>query len=139
MRPQQTIKEPMLLILNIGFLWLLLSCIGEIVSHHLQWFAITNVHIHILTAGALGSFSIGMMTRVSLAHSGRVMKASTTIIAMFILVNLGALTRILVPIVANQYFSSLLHTIAGFWVGAYFLYLIPFTKILWTSQPGLSK
>ncbi|MBI2519395.1 MAG: NnrS family protein [Bdellovibrio sp.] len=139
MRPLQTIKEPMIFILNVGFLWLLSSCVGEMMAHHLQWFGTTNVHIHILTTGALGCFSLGLMTRVSLAHSGHMMKANNTIIALFILVNIGALMRVVIPVMANQYFSPLLYLIASLWAGAYFLYLVSFTKILWTPQQGFLK
>src|SRR3546814_6200149 len=50
--------------------------------------------IHALTAGAMASMILAVMTRATLGHTGRDLKASGTTVVIYALVNLGALIRV---------------------------------------------
>jgi len=135
MLPHKTYKEPMLLILNLAMLWLILSLPVEFLQPFNVNLQAANIPIHMLTAGALGCFSIGMMTRVSLGHTGRPIKATKGILFMFALIILGAIGRTLLPLISYNAHVHGLHTVGGLWVGAYFVYLIIFSKKLFRPRP----
>lgn len=93
-RPWKTLHEPMLWVLHLGYLWLAagLALRGiALISGALP--EITALHA--ITAGALGSLSIGMMTRVALGHSGRAMTAGPFMVVAFALVNIATVLRLI--------------------------------------------
>ena len=69
-----TLEEPLLLILHVGYLWLVagvallgLSLVSDAVP--------TAAAVHALTAGAMGTMILAVMTRATLGHTGRVLRA----------------------------------------------------------------
>jgi uncharacterized protein involved in response to NO len=54
--------------------------------------------VHALTVGALGGLTLGMMARVALGHTGRPIQARPVMIAAFVLINLAAVIRVILPL-----------------------------------------
>ena len=50
--------------------------------------------IHALTAGAIGTMILAVMTRVMRGHTGRVLSADRATVVIYILVNIAALARV---------------------------------------------
>jgi len=120
-QPYRGLAEPMLWVLYLGYLWLaaglalrgmalLTGSLPEITA------------LHAITAGALGSLGIGMMTRVALGHTGRPLKAGYAMSVAFLLVNVAALLRIVTP--------GLLSLAALLWALAFAIYLVRFLPVL---------
>ena len=85
-------KNPMLSVLYLAYAWLVagfvlyaLSAVGFIAKAQA---------LHAFTAGAIGMFTLGMMARVALGHTGRPILASKAIVAAFGLVFFAAVLRI---------------------------------------------
>lgn len=92
-RPWQTVRDPMLWILHLGYLWL-------IAGLTLRGLALLGgplreiTALHAITVGALGSLAIGMMLRVSQGHTGRVIKAGPVMATAFLLVSTATVLRL---------------------------------------------
>jgi uncharacterized protein involved in response to NO len=90
----RTFGEPLLIILHIGYGWLTVA----LFALSLAIFAPTVLNfssaLHALTAGAIGVMTTAVMTRAILGHTGRALTADKGTIAIYILVNLGAILRV---------------------------------------------
>jgi uncharacterized protein involved in response to NO len=98
-------KEPLLWILHIGYLWLTVALLllgAQVILP--QWFPGT-MGIHALTAGAAGVLPIAVMTRATLGHTGRQLSAGRATTAIYLLIILGALIRVLAPYSGDGYLN----------------------------------
>ena len=50
--------------------------------------------LHAVTSGAFGTMTLAVMTRAALGHTGRALTADGWTVAVYVLVNLGALARV---------------------------------------------
>ena len=123
---KEVFSIPMLWILYIGHLWINLYFILNALSLYVPTFDEGRAVFHTLYAGALGTFAIGMMSRVSLGHSGLEMKATKLIRLSFYSMIIGSVTRVIHPMVMSGLDETLLHISMGFWTLSFILYLIYF-------------
>jgi uncharacterized protein involved in response to NO len=73
------------------------------------------------------------MTRASLGHTGRELKASPMTIAAYVCITIGALLRVAASL--GPY--GIMLDIAGtFWALALFLFLIVYRPVLWSPRVG---
>ena len=133
-----TWREPLVLILSIGYGWVglyLLALGGSILG---IGFSQANA-IHLLTSGAMGAMTLAVMTRASLGHTGRPRHADRLTIVIYLLVNLAALLRIFVPSLENP--TVLTHVILSLsafgWSGAYLLFALVYGPYL--LRPSLDE
>jgi uncharacterized protein involved in response to NO len=119
----RTWQEPLVLILHIGYAWIGLFLVALGASILGVGFTPENA-VHVLTTGAMGTMTLAVMTRASLGHTGRPRHADRLTVAIYLLVNAGALLRIFAPNPDNP--SVLTHTMLGLsaltWSGAYLLF-----------------
>ena len=120
---------PLLWILHLGYAWiaagfalLALSAAGM--------GAAAGSALHAFTAGAIGTLTLGMMARVSLGHSGRMLEPAPLMTWAFVAVNLAALVRIAQPLLfPSQHASGMV--IAGvLWIAAFGLFAAIYAPIL---------
>jgi len=128
-RGWRTSKEPLVLILHLGYFWLALGLL-------LQGFAILAPSIvpaasglHAITAGAFGVMTLAVMTRASLGHTGQKLAATPRISAIYILVNLAALVRVAAPFLPEHY-TVLLALSAALWSGAFGWFVFVYAPLL---------
>lgn len=86
--------------------------------------------VHALTIGGLGVMTYGMMSRVSLGHTGRRLFPSRTIIAGYILLNIACAIRVLGPIVDAGRLNIWVVVSGLFWMSAFILMLLVYLPIL---------
>lgn len=89
--------------------------------------------LHALTAGAIGTLTLGMMARVSLGHTGRPLRAGRALGLAFALVVLAALVRVLGPLAGGH--ARALDASAALWVLAFGIYLARAIPILFAPRP----
>jgi uncharacterized protein involved in response to NO len=133
-----TWQEPLVLILHVGYGWVglfLLVLGGSILGFGLS----TANAVHVLTSGAMGTMTLAVMTRASLGHTGRPRHADQLTVAMYLLVNVGALLRIFAPNAETP--TVLTHAILGLsalgWSGAYLLFAVHYGPYL--VRPSLDE
>lgn len=120
-RGLRTLREPRLAVLHLGYAWLgaglVLLGLG----------AAAGATLHALTVGAIGTMTLGVMTRASLGHAGRALEAGAGTTAIYALVTLAALLRVAAPATGGATAVSL----AGLaWSGAFGLFAILYGPFL---------
>lgn len=120
-------REPMLWILHVGHAFLALGLVLRGVATVAP--SLGSSATHALAAGAIGSLTLGMMSRVSLGHTGRMLAASRrTTFAFAAMAAAGAL-RVVAPLALGVY-TWLLVVATVFWVLAFALFLAEYVPIL---------
>ena len=126
-----TWREPLVLILSVGYGWvgLYLTALGGSILG--IGFSQANA-IHLLTSGAMGVMTLAVMTRASLGHTGRPRHADRVTVVIYLLVNLAALLRIFAPSLENPtVFTQLMLSLSAFgWSGAYLLFALVYGPYL---------
>lgn len=114
---QRTLAEPLVTVLHVGYLWLPLGL--TLLAIAIVWpDAGTGAAVHGLTTGAIGTMTLAVMTRASLGHSGRPLRAGAGTSAIFVLINLAAAARVLAWAWPDAYLT-LVHCAAFFWSAAF--------------------
>lgn len=96
------------------------------------WFAVSPyLSIHAFAYGGIGLITIGMMSRVSLGHTGRNVAEPPKAVGFgFGLLLLGALVRVVMPLVAVAHYSLWIGLSQLLWVAAFVVFLVVYTPIL---------
>lgn len=121
---------------QVPLLWILVMAYGwTVLGFALLCFSsmglnVTHLALHAFTTGSIGVMTLGLMARVSLGHSGRLMQLHRLTLYAFYLVNLAALVRVLVPLVYPTHYVYLLELSTLLWVVAFIFFLIIYTPIL---------
>ena len=126
-----TLGTPILWILHVGHgfvgLGLLLQAGGAL------GVVPPSAGLHAITAGGIGSLTLGMMARVGLGHTGRPLRVSRPIVAAFaLMVGAGAL-RVLAPVLGTP--TALLHVAGTAWSVALLLFLFVYGPLLVAPRP----
>jgi uncharacterized protein involved in response to NO len=112
-----TAAEPLLLILHIGYAWLVLGA-ALLGLSMLDADLPPSAAIHTLTAGAIGTMILAVMTRVARGHSGRDLSADRHTSLIYILVTLAAIVRVAAAF-ATGWTVPLLTVSACLWISAF--------------------
>jgi len=116
-RGGSTAAEPLLLVLHIGYAWLVLGAA-------LLGFAMLDADlpqsaaIHALTAGAIGTMILAVMTRVTRGHTGRDLSADRVTSLIYILVTFAAAARVAAAF-SSGWTMPLLVASACLWIAAF--------------------
>ncbi len=119
---------PMLAVLYLGLLWLA----AGLMLDGLADFRLLppSVALHTITAGAIGTMTLGMMTRVTLGHTGRPMQAGRLTILAFALVTAAALLRGPVVWIEPGLYQAWMLASGACWVGAFGLFIAVYAPML---------
>jgi len=120
-RGHATYSEPLLWVLHAGYLWIPVGFALLAAGH--WWPAVSrSAALHALTAGAMGTMTLAVMSRAVLRNAGRAQQAGTGLAAAFVLVTAAALLRVAAALWSAA-FTPLLIAAAGAWVAAFLFYL----------------
>ncbi len=125
-----TWREPLVLILHLGYGWLAMSLLvlgGAILHIGVPM----EDAVHALTTGAVGVMTLAVMTRASLGHTGRTKHAGLLTILIYMLVNLGAVLRLFGPSLPISD-NTMLNLSALCWSSAYILFAVGYGPILFS-------
>ena len=126
-RGHATLTEPLVLILHAGYAWLAVGLILLGLE--------VPAALHALTVGAIGTMTLAVMTRASLGHSGRALVADGATQAIYVLITLAALLRVLSPLAGAQ--AVLVTSLAGLaWSAAFATFTVHYGRFLVAPQPS---
>lgn len=131
-------REPLVLILHLGYGWLVLALLalgGAVLGLGME----TTNAVHVLTTGAVGVMTLAVMTRASLGHTGRPLHAGPMTMVIYVLVTLGAVLRVFgaTPDLPQDLTMLMLGLAAAGWSGAYLLFAMVFGPFL--CRPGIDE
>ncbi|HEX7947070.1 MAG TPA: NnrS family protein [Phenylobacterium sp.] len=125
-------RDPLVLVLHVGYLWVPAGLI--LLGANILGAAIPrSAAIHALTAGAMGTMILAVMTRAILGHTGRELVARLPTALVYALVTAGAALRVVAPLGVFDY-SVGMEVAAAAWAGAFVLFLTRFGPMLFRSR-----
>lgn len=127
-RGAATLSEPLLWVLHAGYLWIPVGLFLLSFSHFVSALGQSDA-VHALTAGAMGTMTLAMMTRATLGHTGRPLNAGKGLAAAYALVIVSAVLRLLAPLWDDLY-TPVLGAAMVAWVAGFVLYVIIFAPML---------
>ena len=124
----KTFADPLVLVLHVGYAWVptglaLLAAVdfGAAIPR--------SAAVHALTAGAMATMILAVMSRATLGHTGRELRARPMTQAAYVLVTTGALLRVTAPLGLLDYRLGM--EVAGAaWIAAFVLFLVAYGPIL---------
>jgi uncharacterized protein involved in response to NO len=135
-RGWRTFADPLVLILHVGYLWIPVGLV--LLGLSLAGYVPRSAAIHSLTAGAMATMILAVMTRASLGHTARELKASPLTVVVYVLVTAGALLRVAASLTLINYNMGI--DIAGLaWGSAFLLFLVAYAPVLWRPRLGEAR
>jgi uncharacterized protein involved in response to NO len=128
-RGQDTLSEPLLWVLHLGYLWLVAGLLLSGISLLTGWIS-EAAALHGLSAGAVGTMVLAIMTRASLGHTGRPLVAQPPVAFAYLLVSIAAVLRVFGPAVAPAYYGEIMVLAALGWVAAFTIFSMIYAPIL---------
>lgn len=131
-RGWRAVADPLVLVLHVGYAWLPigLALLGAV---QLGAPLPRSAAVHALTAGAMATMILAVMTRATLGHTGRELRASIATTLCYLLVTIGAALRVAAALQLVDYRIGM--EIAGAaWIGAFLLFLGAYGPMLFAPR-----
>ena len=127
-------KDPLVFVLHLGYFWVptgLFLLGASIVDADIP----RSAAIHAITAGAMSTMILAVMTRAILGHTGRELAAKPTTVLIYVLITLAALLRVATPFGFLNYPTGMV--LAAFvWAAAFVVFLATYGPILFRPSLG---
>ncbi|HEX7972599.1 MAG TPA: NnrS family protein [Thiobacillus sp.] len=120
---------PLLWILHLGYAWIALGfALLALSAAGLD--AAAGSALHAFTAGGIGVLTLGMMARVALGHTGRLLEPALPMTWAFVAINLAALIRVVTPLFFPAGYALGMAVASLMWLAAFGLFAAIYTPIL---------
>jgi uncharacterized protein involved in response to NO len=127
---KQIWQHPLLWILYVGYSLAVIGFATKafIVFYDLEQFR--SLSNHILTLGAISTIILGMMSRVSLGHTGRELKVGSLITASFLFMSCSVVFRVFFVMIFPDNSLLMISIAAAFWIIAMSIFSFVYAPIL---------
>lgn len=119
-------------------LWLAMAIttVGFLLKSLTIWLGLNPfLALHAFTLGGIGLMTLGMMSRVSLGHTGRnVFAPSKALLPIFILMLGAVIARVFLPLFFTDNYKIFIMVSVTFWLLSFIGFLIIYTKPLLTAR-----
>jgi uncharacterized protein involved in response to NO len=136
-QPLATLYDPLLWSLQLGYLWVPMG-IALLAAATLAPIVPWSAGIHALTAGAMGTMILAVMTRVSLGHTGRRLQALRGAVIAYVLVSIGAIGRVAAAWIPELGVRGLIFS-GVLWAAAYAVFFATYARILLSPRVDARK
>lgn len=127
-RTPATRAEPLLLVLHVGYAWLVIGAAALGVATWSPTFPLSAA-IHALTVGAIGTMTLAVMTRATRGHTGWPLAADRPTTLIYVLVVLATVARITAAFAVQRRTDWLIGA-AVLWIGAFGLFTVRYAPLL---------
>jgi uncharacterized protein involved in response to NO len=126
------LSDSLVFVLHVSYAWLPAGLL--LLGAANLWPAVpVSSAMHALGAGAMAAMTLAVMTRATRGHTGYPLEADGITVAIYALVNLGALLRVAAPLLPIDYMLSI--RLAGsLWGGAFLLFVIVYGRMALQRQ-----
>ena len=122
---------PLILVMHLGFGWLVVAFVLKATAE-LTGIIPEIAWVHAFTVGSLGLMMLGLMTRVSLRHTGRPLVVPRAMLIAYALTFAAALIRLAATVLGLG--NAVVAVAACLWATAFALYFMVFRKALVTPS-----
>ncbi len=121
--------KPLLWVLYLGYGWMI---VGFALKFAVFAAGVSpSLAIHAFTVGGIGMMTLGMMSRISLGHTGRDIAHPPSGVGLaFLMLCVGAIVRVLFPLISTEFYQLWIGVSQGLWIAAFTLFLYRYTAIL---------
>jgi len=127
-------RNPIVWSLHLGHSWLIVA-MALIALDGLGALASGTSALHALTAGAVGTMILAVMSRASLGHTGRPLQVSMLTVVAYVAVTLGAAVRVFGPLVLPSYSLATVSVGGSIWAVGFALFVIAYAPVLTRPRP----
>lgn len=128
----RTLSVPLLWIMHLSYAWIAVGFVLLVLS---RWQLVSaSAGFHALTVGSMAGLILGMITRTTLGHTGRPLKAGRGERWMFTLIQLSALARVASALGYDTQQGVVLMASAGLWTAAFIAYAIVYVPYLSSAR-----
>src|ERR1700681_2425757 len=127
-QPWRTWSSPLVWILHAAYGWIVIYLVLRALAA--LGFIAEPLAVHALTIGAIGSLTIGMMTRTARGHTGRPLTADGFEVMCYVLVQLAAAIRVFGGMLLPDIYLTTVIASAICWSSAFALYAIRYWPVL---------
>jgi uncharacterized protein involved in response to NO len=121
-------RQPLLWILHAGYAWLVVGLVLRGIAA-LGFFP-SSLATHVLTVGTIGGLTLGMMARVALGHTGRLLEPPRVMTVAFIAIQVATAARVVVPWLWPATYLTALWIAGAAWMLAFGLYAVSYAHVL---------
>lgn len=125
----RTLHRPILWVLQVAYLFLPVG-LGLYAARNLGAPVPFWVPLHVLAVGGLGLMTLGMMTRVSLGHTGRMIAAGRLTVLSYGLLVAAVAVRSVGGLLAGAPWQGAMLAAAGLWSLAFLVFLFVYAHVL---------
>ena len=129
----EALREPMLVVLHLGYGFIVLGMAGIALSALGLMDGVSALHL--LTVGAIGNMTLAVMTRATLGHTGRPIRASAATLAIFTAVFVAAAIRPLAEFLPEHYFV-VLGICGAAWMVAFVIFTLEYGAMVLAPRQG---
>lgn len=122
-------KVPLLWVLHVGYAWVPVGLSLRAAARFSSAIPPT-LATHALTVGAIGTIVLGMMSRVSLGHTGRALTVGRSVATSFVLVVIAAAVRVAGPLIDVSHSRATLYVAGSLWTTAYVIFVVSYVRAL---------
>lgn len=137
-QPLRTLRNPIVWVLHVGHGWLVVGFAALAVAELAGGLPVSTA-THALTAGAIGTMVIAVMSRASLGHTGRPLRAPAPVVAAYLLVIVGAAVRVFGPAVRFDLYRWWVIAGGTLWALGYALFTAVYAPILLRPRRDASE
>ncbi len=121
--------KPLLWVLYLAYVWIIIGFGLKSVA------VITGIDpflaLHAFAVGGMGMMTLGMMSRISLGHTGRnIMQPPSGLALMFLVLLICACVRVIFPLLFTGFELLWVGLSQGLWISAFLLFLYHYAAIL---------
>jgi uncharacterized protein involved in response to NO len=125
-------QVPLLWVLHLGYGWILIGFALD--AFAAAGLASPFLAMHAYATGGIGVLTLGMMSRVSLGHTGHILEAPKMVSWAFALMNLAAVVRVFGPLLLPGQ-AAMLHFAGGaLWMAAFAVFSAVYAPMLWRPR-----
>ena len=129
--PLATLRTPLVWILHASYAWLVVHLALRGAAE--LGYVAPSLATHALTAGGIGGITVGMMTRTSRGHTGRMLRAEAAEVWAYVLVMAAAVARVFVPWAVPEWTVPAIVASGALWAAAFAVFTAAYWPIL--SRP----
>ena len=119
---------PLVWILHIAYAWI---SVGFLLKG-LTIFDLSQsiFSYHAFTVGGIGIMTMGMMSRVIIGHTGREMVLNSWMVLAFIIINVAAIVRVILPMLMHDFYLQLIQLAGALWIVSFIIFALVYIPML---------
>lgn len=131
-KPHATVRHPLLWILHLSYAWI--PCGFILMALAALHVVASSSVFHVLAIGSMAGLILGMMTRTTLGHTGRQLKAGRNEVWIYGLIQLGVIARFCASVNTAGLRDAALIVAAASWSAAFLLFLMIYAPYLYRAR-----